>query len=618
MSKIAIKIQYLFLLVFFTLMGISCSDYLDVELQNQMTLQEVFDKRSTTEAYLAQVYGYLPVEEDPIYAGGGDGTVVSRSDEALFSWLYGEWESNRQGAWGVTTEYTHNWERNYNGINQATIFMNNVDRNTEINESTKEVMKAEARFIRAYLYFSLFRKYGPVYIWGDQESTSLIRPDSVDRHSVDRNVQFIISEYDKAIEVLPLKITDEAWFGRITKGAVMAAKSRLTLYAARPQFNGAALYKGMKNIYGEYLFPQAEDPDKWEIAAQAAKDVIDLGIYSLYKDTKESDPFKRAIKSYQGVWFDKWNEETIWGKWVNDAFSYNVRCAPPRVVKEGYGGYAPSLKLVDSYPMAKSGRYPITGYRNNGEPIVDPQSGYRATGFTEGYIHPLDNFAPIKAHNSCIGRDARYYASILANGMNWINTYKGVKLVTFYTGGTSSYSASGDCVKSGFLWRRFSDPTNNIEEGQWGQYVWPYYRLAEIYLNYAEACNEKPNRNESEALKYINLVRERSGLNKIEEAYPEVIGNKTLLRNLIRKERMVELAFEGHRFYDVRTWMVAEEESNKPNYTLNLLATNYEDSWERTDRVFPGKLVCEPKHLLFPLHQSQLSEMRNITQNYGW
>ena len=85
-------------------------------------------------------------------------------------------------------------------------------------------------------------------------------------------------------------------------------------------------------------------------------------------------------------------------------------------------------------------------------------------------------------------------------------------------------------MKSGFLWRRFSDPTNNIEEGQWGQYVWPYYRLAEIYLNYAEACNEKLDRNESEALKYINLLRERSGLNKLEEAYPEVVGSKTLLR----------------------------------------------------------------------------------------
>lgn len=154
-----------------------------------------------------------------------------------------------------------------------------------------------------------------------------------------------------------------------------------------------------------------------------------------------------------------------------------------------------------------------------------------------------------------------------------------------------------------------------INGGRWCGLI---YRLAEIYLNYAEACNEKPNRDEAEALAYVNKVRERAGLNKMEEAYPEVIGNKELLRELIQKERMVELAFESHRYFDIRTWMIAEEEFSGPNYTRNLLATNYEDSWERTDKIFPGNMVFEPKHYFFPIHQNQLNEMKNITQNYGW
>ena len=601
-----------------TLLGFlttSCDDYLNVELQNQMTFDEVFNKRQTTEAYLAQVYGYLPNEYDILE---GEGSSVSRSDEALFSWFYGNWESNRSGSWGVTTDAYHNWTNNYKGISQATIFINNVDQCVEIDQNTKDVMKAEARFVRAYLYFVMFRKYGPVYIWGDNASDPLIKPEDIDRHSVDENINFILSEYDKSIAVLPEKITDEAWWGRLTKGAVMAAKSRLTLYAARPLFNGCDLYKGIKNKYGEFLFPQTPDPNKWEEAAKAAKAVIDLNIYSLHQDTQESDPFRKAIKSYMGIYFDKWNDELIWASWQSDGFTYNVRCAPPRVVKTGYGGYCPSLKLVDTYPMGVSGRYPVTGYKSDGSPIIDPKSGYSDEGFTNPYTHPLDNFATINAHNSCVGRDARFYASILANGMNWINTYKGIKLVTFFDGGTSSFSASGDCVKSGYLWRRFSDPANNIEDDKWGQYSWPYYRLGEIYLNYAEACNEKPNRNEEEALIYINKIRNRSGLNNLEVAYPEVKGNQALLRELLRKERMVELAFEGHRFYDVRTWMIGESESNQPNYTRNVAATNYEDSWDRTDKVFPGRLVFEPKHYLFPLHQSQLNEMKNITQNYGW
>ena len=287
------------------------------------------------------------------------------------------------------------------------------------------------------------------------------------------------------------------------------------------------------------------------------------------------------------------------------------------VLKEGYGGFAPSLKLVDTYPMASTGRFPITDYQSNGTPVIDPQSGYAENGFANSFSHPVDG-SVIKAHNSCVGRDARFYASILFNGMNWINTFGGVKPVTFFQGGTSSFNNStGDFVKVGYLFRRMSDPRNDTENGKWGSFSWPYIRLAEVYLNYAEACNEMENRDETNALAYMNKVRNRSGLNNIEVAYPEVIGNKLLLRQLMQKERMVEMAFENLRYYDVRTWMIAEKESNGPRFGRNLLATNYEDSWERTDQICLP-LVFQPKHYLFPIHQSQLNEMKNITQNYGW
>lgn len=608
--------KYIITLSILTLLLSSCEKYLDVELQNQMTLDEVFNKRETTEAYLAQIYGYLPNESDMV---GGEGGMVPLSDEALFSWLaWVPWLNINSGSWGTTTADYQVWAHNYQGINQATIFLNNVDKNIELSEGSIEVMKAEVRFLRAHFYFCLLRRYGPVFIWGDQDADITIPSDDVDRHSLAANVDFIVSEYDRAIESLPTRITDQAWYGRLTKGAAMAAKAELLLYMARPLFNGADIYEGLINQAGEHLFPQSYDANKWELAANAAKDVIDLNLYSLYEDNTESDPFRKAIKSYSGIYFEKWNSEIIWGRWIGDAKDYNVRAAPPKVVKEGYGGFSPSLKLVDTYPMASTGRFPVTGYQSNGAPIIDPESGYRETGFTDNFVHPLDDFAPIKAHNSTVDRDARFYASVLANGMYWINTFQGEKLVTFHTGGTSPYTETGDCVKTGYLWRRMSDPTNDIDQGQWGQFSWPIYRLAEIYLNYAEACNEKPNRNEAEALKYINLVRNRSGLNNIEEAYPELRGDKDLLRELIRKERMVELAFEGHRYHDVRTWMIAEEEMNEPFYTRNLTATTYENSWNRTTGVFPGRRVFQAKHYFFPIHQDQLSEMSNLTQNYGW
>ncbi|MCD7938436.1 MAG: RagB/SusD family nutrient uptake outer membrane protein, partial [Tannerellaceae bacterium] len=438
----------------------ACDSYLDVELQNQITLEEVFSSRGTTEQYLANVYSYLPKEHDMFT----DGSVVARSDEAHFSWLSGiDWLNFINGSWTTSLWAYNTWADSYEGINQATVFMNNIENvpDEQISQTDKAIMKAEARFIRAYLYFYLLRKYGPVFVWGDQDADNLIRPESIDRHPLETNVEFILSEYDKAIAILPAQISDVKWYGRITKGMAMAAKSRMTLYMARPLFNGCTLYKGMKNKDGEFIFPQTPDPSKWEDAARAAKVVIDMGIYELYEDKTETDPFKRSIRSYMDVIFEQWNSEIIWGRFWDGGWEYNVRCAPPKVVREGYGGYCPSMKLVDTYPMSESGRYPVTGYQSNGYPIVDPLSGYSNEGFTENYLHPLDDFATIKAHNSCVGRDARFYASVLANGMYWLNTYKGQKLVTFYDGGTSSYATAGDVVKVGFLWRRMFNPLYN-------------------------------------------------------------------------------------------------------------------------------------------------------------
>jgi hypothetical protein len=594
----------------------SCSDYLSVELQNALTLEETFNKRATAERYLAQIYSFLPNEMDLV---SGEGAVVPRSDEAMFSWLSGvNWLNMNNGSWGPTTTSYATWRTSYTGINQATIFMNNIDKNVEIGQAEKDVMKAEARFIRAFLYFNLLRKYGPVYIWGDADSDITIRPESIDRHTADENFSFIFSEFDKCIAVLPATIIEDAWAGRITKGAVIAAKSRATLYAARPLFNGAEHLKGLTNKEGKKIFPQSVDAGKWELAASTAKALIDMNQYSLYTDNTETDPMRKAIKSYQGIFFKFWNSEMILGRWLGAANGWVVRANPPRVVKEGYGGYAPSLKLVDTYPMAESGRYPVTGYDATGYPVIDPKSGYQEEGFTPGFLHPVDNWKPIKAHNSTVGRDARFYASVLANGFNWYNRGSGDKVVTFFAGGTSSYQASGDNVKAGYLWRRMSDPSNNTENGQWGQFCWPMFRLAEVYLSYAEACNEKAQRNETDALLYINKVRNRSGLNNLQVAYPEVIGNQSLLRELIRKERMVEMAFESHRFYDGTTWMIAEKEFTGPNYTRNVSATNYEDSWKRSSTLFPGTRVFEKKHYFFPINQEQLNEMKSFTQNYGW
>src|SRR5215217_255775 len=141
------KLSFISGILFSILVFTSCSDYLSVELQNALTLEETFNKRGTTEAYLAQIYSFLPNDSDLV---GGEASVVPRSDEGMFSWLSGvAWLNMNNGSWGPTTSSFVTWKDSYTGINQATIFMNNVDKNVEIGAAEKEVMKAEARFIRA-------------------------------------------------------------------------------------------------------------------------------------------------------------------------------------------------------------------------------------------------------------------------------------------------------------------------------------------------------------------------------------------------------------------------------------------------------------------------------------
>lgn len=632
----------------------SCDDYLEVKLKDQMTLEEVFSKRTTTLQYLKHIYSYLPADHE--YQGslsktyGGDAAVgTAMADEACFSWY--QWVSYLQFRTGDNTTATNDyniWAHEYTGIEQAGIFMQNVTSCPDLTDEEKREAIAEARLIRAFCYFQLFRRFGPVFIWGDKRSDQTIKPEEIDRNTVDENIDFMVSEIDKAIEDLPDEITDVTQYaGRATKGAAMALKSRITLYAASPLYNGCDLYKGqMLNRDGKYLFPQEADPQKWEIAAKAAKDVIDLGRYHLLQSTESDDPMTNAIKAYTDLQNEAWNDEVIWGYWPGMvAADYNIACfnrqrfCPPNIGIPANGGYCASLKLADSYAMAETGRYPSDpvkdlGYDEFGYPIVDPASGYEKgddrlnyeNNFVVGWEHPIEGekFGAIKAHKSCVGRESRYYASLMANGFKWVNEYMtgGNREITFFTGGSSSYNPN-DCVKSGFLWRRFMDTTIDYTDKNcsWGEYFYWLFRLGEIYLNYAEACNEKPNRDAAEALKYLNAIRNRAGLNNIQDAYPEYnfMSDQNALRQMIRRERMLELAFESHRYYDCRRWMTATKEFTNKNWTLDLIATNYEASWQRTTRVWAGKdNLFTDKNYCFPINQAQLSEMKNITQNYGW
>lgn len=629
----------------------SCDGFFDVDLKDQATLEEVFSQSTTTHKYLAHCYSYIPVDEEIV---GSEGWTVGRSDESRYSWY--QWvyyELYRNGSYSSatpsSTTYFNFFSKFYTGINQCTIFMQNVHRDTQDSEAVRNYMSYEARFLRAFYYYCLFRQYGPVYIWGDAPADESIAPNDCDRHTVKQNIDFMVSELDKCIDNLPMSVgeleSEANYQGRATKGAAMALKARILLWAASPLYNGGADWlKGIKNIYGDEIFPSEEDPNLWEEAAKASKAIIDLQKWELCKaKTASGDALTDGFNAYQRVTFDPWNEETIWGWWKRTSSAYNymggagalLGCSCPnfsdKTILWGFGGIAPSLKLVDTYAMFESGRFPITGYEKNSNgndysrPIVDAESGYQATGWHENYKQTVNApWAPaFKAHNSTTGREPRFYASILPNGYYWPD--KNIKKrFTCYSGkeATAPWAASGSAVRVGYAWVRFYpvDHPLKVQTDYTGlKHVYPAFRMAEVYLNYAEACNEKPVRDEAEALKYLNLVRERVGLNKVEKAYPEVIGNKALLRTLIKKEKMVEFAMENMRHYDACRWLDAEEEYPCDNWTLKCKADNYEDSYTRvTDEFIGTPAKFSKKDYFFPVYSGDLAKMPKWTQNYGF
>ena len=670
-------LQHILMVCFATAALTACDSFFDINTKDQATLPDVMSRSTAVRQYLAHLYAYIPNDEN---LRANEGGTSLRSDEALHgkSQWETDWYKIRRGEYSSASSTGvgsgNYWKKYYEAINECTTFIDNLHYDKEDSQKLVSCMEGEARFLRAYYYFCLFRHYGPVFLWKDEEgnpapSDQSISGEQIDRHTVEENVQFMVKELDRAIELLPLNISDViaaySNMGRATRGAAMALKARLLLMAASPLYNGqngSGLYDNFQNSRGEKLFP-SYDAAKWVEARDAAKAVIDLNQYQLTEKGSPLTSIQDAAASYQNVWFENWgsNPEIIWGwwyrQWAEDylgSIGGEIAFSAPsggRLCRRGFSLITPSLKLIDAYPMAESGRYPVVGYEETAglldlsRPIVDAESGYQAKGWTEYYQQQVDVNAswakPFKAHNTTVGRDARFYSNFVPNGFWWPCERPMDNEALRFTcwddpDCTSPYSATEGCNRVGYVWRRLYKAGNQLKEDtdySSIRYVFPAFRLAEVYLSYAEACNEMEARDAAEALRYVDLVRARSGLKGLQEAYPEIDfaggggtisgitrSGKEWLRWMIRQEKLCEFAFEGsQRHYDAVRTMTAEKEYNMENWTLHVTATTYEDSYERvSDDYIGGRSLFQTRDYLFPFGSAQLAEMTHFTQNPGW
>lgn len=616
-----------------TLLTTSCEDFLDRQEDEKLTFDKIWETGSDVRRYWITTMSYIPHEIRDGWVGDSN-PYLGASDEATvtydrgYRWInFGSWNASRVPYYDAV-----GMAKYYKGIRECNIFMQNVDRcsDPKITKGQLAQWKVQTRFARAYYYFLMMRIYGPVFLVGDElldftaDSKDLYRP----RNTWEQCVAYVVNEFQECTDNSAMT---NGWvntneYGLATKGACQALIARLNLYSARDLFNGNAGYASVKNqmmegfpeLSGVNLFPQQYDATKWLKAAEAAKLVMDNGIYELYRAGK-GDPYE----DYYGITQVNWNKELIFTSGYCDRGQIASVTTP--VALGTYGGIGPTQQQVDAYAMS-NGRYPISGYNKEGEPLVNAESGYPENEFAKSsWTYPKwggTNAYSVESPAMYKDREPRFYINVFFGGSFWHHGSNKTK-ISFAKGGNSNLTH--DYPKSGYMINRFNNHTIDSKTNGWGNITFPTIRLAEMYLNFIESVLECKKRSVSLPTGYEALamdvwadLRDRAGLKAITVVYPGASTERLI--ELCRQERRVELSFENHRYFDTRTWKIAEQVDGGPMYGMDVTTPGKGDVTPETfwKRVMFETRVFKANHYLYPFSQSELDRNKLLTQNFGW
>lgn len=497
-----------------------------------------------------------------------DAMMAAATDEAEFVVQWANVQSFNLGSWSQRSNPDNKWGHYFDAIRRCNLFLENCD-NVDFDEwkndpeENKQIIyknnlaklenrKKEARFLRALYHFELMKRYGGIPIM-DRTYSLKDEYKKLKRLPIQDVIDFIANECKELAGTngLPVKHAEDSDYGRATKGAALALRSRVLLYAASDLYNDPSWAGGYANP--ELISSTGDRKAKWAAAAQAAKELIDMpeSPYVLDNDYsrigKDGNMKELILFRLEGL--------------SNDLEKINY----PIGFVGGGTGNTPTGNLVDAYQMA------------NGETFDWNNS-----------VHKADPYN---------GRDPRLKMSIITNN----DTYKG-RAIEIWEGGVDGRPIERSTT-TGYYLKRFQDENINLLTGGTSAHVWPYFRLAEIYLNYAEALNESaPNHPDIKI--YVDKVRNREnvkmpGMNVTEQAD---------VRQFIRNERRVELAFEDHRAWDTRRWMIADKAENL--VIKGVKVTKNSTGGFLYQPIEVEKRVFEPRMYFYPIPESEI----NITQ----
>lgn len=569
------KIKYIVSMLLISLLMSNCVDL----SYNEITTNDedwVFDSPIYgVEKLVNDVYALLQNEFENNYSGA---FRASSTDEADFAISNSDVHKFYNGGWTPVNPFPQYWTNSYTAIYVANNFLEKLDKisledyiysvtegtNYEELKARFELFPYEVRALRAYYYFELVRAYGDVPLV--LSTLTIDEANNVERASADKIFQFIVDECDAIAEYLPVSYLTEMsqQLGRTNRPFVLGLKARALLYAASPLFN-----------------PE-NDTAKWEIAAKANKEVIDRCLGWGIK-----------LGTYASLWGNNsfTNSELIFAvaKTADNSFEKQNY---PIGIEGGQSGNCPTQTLIDQYEY---------------------QSGENA-GKTFGEIHP--GSINITKDNPYQDLDPRFAMTVVKNGDNWpLNTNQQMEIQTYEGGfnGSPKYNAS----RTGYYLRKYLDGNTDLSPNVNSSFrhAWIVMRLAEFYLNYAEAIYQLTGDADAKgsfgmsANEAINVVRDRADV-----MMPHFEGNPTNFLERYERERLVEFAFEDHRFWDARRWKKGAKYFNNVqgakltkeiNGDVVLTRFNFARQWHE-------------KYNLFPIPYSEIKKNNKLYQNKDW
>lgn len=647
------KKLYLYIISFaFLWLGYGCSDYLNIVPEGVPSMENAFSNRANSEKFLVTCYSYLPNFEHPAnsvgFLGGDEFWLLPKgtSVETRFNAIC--WEIGR-GAQNSNAPYMNYWDSGNNsqganvyggtnlwiGIRDCNIFLENIHKPQDLNDYERNRWIAEVSFLKAYYHFYLMQLYGPIPIM-DKNIPVNAPQEEVRRYRdpFDHCVDYVVKILDDCMESLPIKIENPALeMGRITRPIAAAVKAQVLLFAASPLMNGNPDFMSLRDNRDVALFTQKEEASKWEKAADAALEAIQIAkegghsaLYTFKDPLIISETTRRLLSIGQAV-TERWNTELIWGATRSSTGLQSLSMAKLSTQNNNYQAFSllgPTLSVVEAF------------YSKNGVPTNEDNSPYWTDNYADRFSTTTVPDEDINKYILEVGattakmhlnREYRFYSNLFFDrGTAYMdglatddakNLYKLHFLAGEYSGrnGTSDYSGTG------YLAKKLVGYRSSLTASAWQpyRYAFPIIRLADVYLMYAEALNETMAAPDAKVYEYIDLVRERAGLKGVVESWkrysknPNKPNTKEGMRDIIRKERLNELSLEGKRFWDLRRWKTPLPKAVKG---WNVKGKTTEEFYRQT--VLFERPDYYYRDYLWPLKISTILQNSNLVQNPGW